>query len=216
MPSMQVRYIAIEGNIGAGKSTLARLLAERLGARLVMEEFADNTFLPKFYAEPERYAFPLELSFLADRYKQLKEFVAAPDLFAQPIVTDYLFIKSKLFARINLADAEYELFARVFEVMDLHLPQPDVLLFLHAPVSTLQAHIKERGREYEQSIADEYLARVSRMYDEYLGTIGFPIIMIDTSVCDFRAAPGALDGLVDMIFKPLEAKRHYLAAEGNR
>src|SRR5436305_3392100 len=139
---MPARYIAIEGNIGAGKSTLARLLAERLGARLVLEEFADNTFLPKFYAEPERYAFPLELSFLADRYKQLKEFVATPELFAQQIVTDYLFIKSRLFARINLNDAEYELFARVFDVMDLHLPQPDVLLYLHAPVPILQARIR--------------------------------------------------------------------------
>src|ERR1043165_7031003 len=154
---MAHRYIAIEGNIGAGKSTLAHLLSQQLDARLVLEEFADNTFLPKFYAEPERYAFPLELSFLADRYKQLQEFVATPELFAQPIVTDYLLIKSRLFARINLDNAEYELFTQVFDVMDLHLPPPDILIYLHAPVNILQARIRERGRDYEQSITDNYL-----------------------------------------------------------
>lgn len=206
---MQPRYIAIEGNIGAGKTTLARLLADRLDARLVLEEFADNTFLPKFYADPERYAFPLELSFLADRYKQLKDFVT-PDLFAQPVVTDYLFIKSKLFARINLSGAEYDLFARVFDVMDLHLPQPDVLLFLHAPIPTLQAHIKQRGRDYEQLIADEYLGRVSKMYEEYLSTVSLPIVMVDTSMYDFRINSGQLDRLLQLLSGPIESKKHFL------
>jgi deoxyadenosine/deoxycytidine kinase len=210
------RYIAIEGNIGAGKTTLAHLLADRLDARLVLEEFADNTFLPKFYADPERWAFPLELSFLADRYKQLKDFVATPDLFAQPVVTDYLFIKSKLFARINLDDSEFELFAKVFDVMQLHLPQPDVLLFLHAPVNTLQTHIRERGRDYEQAIADDYLARVSKMYDEYLGTLRSPVVMIDTSVFDFRTKSEDLDALLALISKELAPKRYFLEASGNR
>lgn len=209
---MPPRYIAIEGNIGAGKTTLAQLLAERIGGRLVLEEFADNNFLPKFYAEPERYAFPLELSFLADRYKQLKDFVAQPDLFAQPIVTDYLFIKSKLFARINLENAEYELFARVFEVMDLHLPQPDVLLFLHAPVHILQAHIRQRGRDYEQAIKDEYLARVSRMYEEYLSTLRLPVVMIDTSIFDFRGDSPHLQHLIKLLSAPLAPKRYLLQA----
>ncbi len=207
---MPPRYIAIEGNIGAGKTTLAQLLAQRLDARLVLEEFADNNFLPKFYAEPERYAFPLELSFLADRYKQLKDFVATPDLFAQPVVTDYLFIKSKLFARINLSDAEYDLFSKVFEVMELHLPPPDVLIFLHAPVPTLQAHIRKRGRDYEQTIADEYLGRVSRMYDEYLPTLRLPVVMIDTSVFDFEARPADTEQVLALLSGKLEAKRHFL------
>jgi deoxyadenosine/deoxycytidine kinase len=206
------RYIAIEGNIGAGKTTLANLLAQRIDARLVLEEFADNTFLPKFYADPERWAFPLELSFLADRYKQLKDFVATPELFDRHVVTDYLFIKSKLFARINLDDAEYELFSKVFEVMELHLPQPDVLLFLHAPVDTLQAHIRERGRDYEQSIADHYLLRVSKMYDEYLSTLCLPVVMIDTSEFDFRSNSEHLDALLALISGDLAPKRHFLHA----
>jgi len=204
------RYIAIEGNIGAGKTTLAKLLAEHLNARTVLEEFADNTFLPKFYADPERWAFPLELSFLADRYKQLKDFVATPDLFAQPVVTDYLFIKSRLFARINLDDSEYDLFAKVFDVMQLHLPQPDVLLFLHAPVGTLQEHIRERGRDYEQAIADDYLARVNKMYDEYLSTLSIPVVMIDTSALDLRIQSHQLKSLLALISKDLKPKRYYL------
>lgn len=208
------RYIAIEGNIGAGKTTLAQLVAAQLQARLVLEEFADNAFLPKFYADPGRWAFPLELSFLADRYKQLKEFVASPELFAQPVVSDYLFIKSKLFARINLEEAEYELFARVFEVMELHLRPPDVLLYLHAPVDALQAHIRERGRDYEQQIADEYLLRITEMYESYLSTICLPVVMIDSSRYDFRREPAALEALLALLSAPLTPSMHIF--EGGR
>ncbi len=204
-----MKYIAIEGNIGAGKTTLAQLLAGRLGARLVLEQFADNNFLPKFYADPERYAFPLELSFLADRYKQLGDF-SAPELFGEPVVSDYLFVKSRLFARINLPDAEYELFSRVFEVMNLHLPQPDVLLYLHAPLPTLQAHIRKRGRDYEQSIKDDYLRRISGMYDDYLATVPVPVVMIDTSRYDFEQQPDALEALLGLLSGPLQAEKIFL------
>jgi len=204
------RYIAIEGNIGAGKTTLATLLARQLGARLVLEEFADNPFLSRFYAEPERYAFPLELAFLADRYKQLKDLVATPDLFAQPVITDYLLIKSRLFARINLADAEYELFARIYDAMEVHLPQPDVLIFLHAPVATLQEHIRRRGRAYEQDIRDHYLERVSSMYDQYISTLACPVIIIDTSRYDFAAEGRQLNSLLALLSTTLKATKHYL------
>ena len=204
-----MKYIAIEGNIGAGKTTLAQLLAGELGARLVLEQFEDNNFLPKFYADPERYAFPLELSFLADRYKQLKDF-NTPDLFGQPVVADYLFIKSKLFARINLPDAEYELFSRVFDVMDMHLPQPDVLLYLYAPVPTLQAHIRKRGRDYEQCIADDYLARISAMYDNYLAAVQIPVVMIDTSRYNFEGDPEALKALLGAISAELLPQKIFL------
>ena len=206
------RYIAIEGNIGAGKTTLATLLAAHLGARLVLEEFADNNFLPKFYAEPERYAFPLELSFLADRYKQLKDFMAMPDLFGQPVVADYLFIKSRLFARINLESAEYDLFTRVFEVMDQHLPQPDVLIFLHAPIQTLREHIRRRGRDYEQGIEDNYLARVGKAYEQYINTLALPVVIIDTSIVDFTIDAHHLKALLRLLSMELEAKRYYIPA----
>ncbi len=204
------RYIAIEGNIGAGKTTLAKLLAEALDARLVLEEFADNTFLPKFYADPERYAFPLELSFLADRYKQLRDLSAAPDLFAQPVVSDYLLIKSRLFARINLEAAEYELFTKIFEVMDVHLPQPDVLIYLHAPVPALQEHIRMRGRAYEQNIGESYLERVRGMYELYINTLVVPLIMIDTSATDFSKHPAQLEALLRLLSGPLPPKKHFL------
>jgi deoxyadenosine/deoxycytidine kinase len=204
------RYIAIEGNIGAGKTTLATLLADHLGARLVLEEFAGNSFLPKFYAEPQRYAFPLEISFLADRYKQLKELVAKPDLFAQPVVTDYLLIKSRLFARINLEPAEYELFVRIFEAMDVQLPQPDVLIFLHAPVLTLQDHIRRRGREYEQAIGDQYLERVSHIYDQYINNLAFPVIVIDTAAFDFSTHEHQLKALLGLLSGELQPKKYFL------
>ena len=205
-------YIAIEGNIGVGKTTLAALLAKKLDAVLVLEEFAGNNFLPKFYADPERYAFPLELSFLTDRYKQLKDFIATPHLSGQPVVTDYLFIKSRLFANINLEPAEYELFSRVFDIMDLHLPRPDVLIFLHAPVPVLQDHIRRRGRDYEQDIKDSYLERVSKMYEHYLSTLMIPVVIIDTSVFDFTTSGRHLDSLLHLISGKLEARKYYLSA----
>ncbi|MBS1615659.1 MAG: deoxynucleoside kinase [Bacteroidetes bacterium] len=196
---MKPRYIAIEGNIGAGKTTLARLLAERLHARLILEEFSDNAFLPKFYEDPARWAFPLELSFLADRYKQLKEFLATPDLFAQPVISDYLFIKSRLFAKINLEEAEYQLFSKMYALMELHLPRPEVLLFLHAPLATLQAHIRERGRAYEQNIDSDYLLRVGESYQEFLNSLPIPILILDSSCLDFRDEPQAIEALIAQI-----------------
>jgi len=210
---MNYRYIAVEGNIGAGKTTLTNMLAEHYNARTVLEEFADNTFLPKFYQEPERYAFPLELSFLADRYKQLKEVLATPDLFQEKIIADYIFIKSKLFARINLKDEEYELFQNLFDIIDPNLPAPDLLIYLHAPVSRLQHNIHNRGRDYEQQIPDEYLERVQNVYQQYLKQEISKTLIIDISKVNFLRNPGQFVQLTNFLDKNYDFKSHYLAIE---
>lgn len=208
---MKYRYIAIEGNIGSGKTTLSTMLAKHYDARLVHEEFADNNFLPKFYAEPDRYAFPLELSFLADRYQQLKNLLSMQDMFQQTIISDYIFAKSKLFARTTLKDAEYDLFQKLFDIIDLHLPPPDVLIYLHAPIQQLQRNIQKRGRPYEQAIPDEYLEKVQQTYQQYIKQNLSKTIMIDMNEADFIANPKHFDKLVEFLEKDYDYQTHYLA-----
>ncbi|WP_116105438.1 deoxynucleoside kinase [Lewinella sp. IMCC34191] len=164
-------YVVIEGNIGAGKTTLARMLAERFNHRLVLEEFSDNPFLPLFYREPERYAFPVELFFMAERHKQLQAELSNPELFSQGTVADYLFIKTMLFARNSLNEQEFRLFTRLFRALDVAFPKPDLIVYLHRPVEALQANIRRRGREYEQDIGDAYLKSVQQVYLDYLRTV---------------------------------------------
>lgn len=198
-PVMNYRYIAVEGNIGSGKTTLATMLAAHLKARLVLEEFADNTFLPKFYAEPERYAFPLELSFLADRYKQLKGLLPAHDLFGEKVVADYVFTKSKLFARTNLKEDEYELFQKFFDIINQHLPQPDLIIYLHAPIARLQQNIARRGRTFEQAIPDEYLDKVELTYQQFLKQGVVRTLVVDMNEVDFLARPVDFERLVGVL-----------------
>jgi deoxyadenosine/deoxycytidine kinase len=207
---MKYRFIAIEGNIGAGKSTLANLLAKHYDAKLILEEFADNNFLPKFYQEPERYAFPLELSFLADRYKQLKSALLHPDLFQQKVVSDYLFIKSKLFAKVNLKTEEYELFQKLFDIIDLHLPAPDLLIYLHCPIKKLQENIQKRGRTYEQKIPDDYLEKVEEVYQQYLKQKLHKTVIIDTSHIDFIKELEYFSHLIRFLEEDIEFTTHYL------
>lgn len=183
---MEYHFIAIEGNIGAGKTTLAHKLAEHYNARLILEQFTDNPFLPKFYEDRERYAFPVELSFLAERYSQLKDTLLNRELFQQMIVADYTIIKSQLFARNNLSDDEYELFQRMAEIICTQLPRPDLLIYLHCPVSKLQQQIHHRGRSYEMNIADEYLMEIQEAYLQYLNYEEGRILMIDTAQTDFN------------------------------
>jgi deoxyadenosine/deoxycytidine kinase len=163
-------FIAIEGNIGAGKTTLATRLAADQNRRLILEEFSDNPFLPPFYREPERYAFPVELFFMAERHKQLQSELAQTDLFTSGVIADYIFVKTLLFARNTLPDEEFRLFSRLFNVMDAGFPNPELIVYLHRPVEALQANIAKRGREYEQEIKDEYLASVQSAYFNYFGT----------------------------------------------
>ena len=157
---MKYSFITIEGNIGAGKTTLSHLLAKHYNARLILEQFADNPFLPKFYESPSQYAFPLELFFMAERFKQLKDLLQQKDLFQSVTISDYLFTKCLLFAKINLADDEFRLYQRLFEIIHQQLIQPDILIYLHAPVNKLQQNIKKKSpflrAKYSRRLSFQY------------------------------------------------------------
>jgi deoxyadenosine/deoxycytidine kinase len=161
-------FIAIEGNIGAGKTTLSQMISERSGAKLIQEQFADNPFLPKFYEDPAKHAFPLELFFLAERYHQLKAHFSSPDLFQQKVVSDYFIGKSLIFSRNNLSEDELKLFRNLYDIMFSNLPKPDLLIYLHLKTEGLQKNIKKRGRIYEQDIQDGYLDAVQKGYLDFL------------------------------------------------
>lgn len=179
-------FIAIEGNIGSGKTSLASKLASELQARLVLEEFEDNSFLPKFYKDSRRYAFPLEMSFLAARFNQLKGQLNEQDLFTKHTVSDYLFAKCLLFSKVNLDEDEYELYSKVFSIIQLQLRKPDLLVYLHNPVEKLLWQIKNRGRAYEQEISPEYLESLQTAYFEYLNQQNDQrILILDCSALDY-------------------------------
>ena len=179
-------FIAIEGNIGAGKTTLANRLAADYNRRLILEEFSDNPFLPPFYREPERYAFPVELFFMAERHKQLQAELTQTDLFTNGVIADYIFVKTLLFARNTLPAEEFRLFSRLFKVMDAGFPNPDLIVFLHRPVEALQANIAKRGREYEQEMKDEYLKSVQDAYFNYFGSQKeVPILVLEIGELNF-------------------------------
>lgn len=206
---MKYHFITIEGNIGAGKTTLAHILAKKLNARLIMEEFADNPFLPKFYENPGQYAFPLELFFMAERYKQLKELIHTGDLFQSVTISDYLFTKCLLFAKVNLPDEEFRLYQKLFEIIHSQLVQPEILLYLHAPVQKLQKNIKKRNRSYEQSIPDEYLFRIQEAYTNYIRQHNIKAIFIDVSNADFLGNERHVQVVLDALDKDLGSGQHY-------
>jgi deoxyadenosine/deoxycytidine kinase len=208
---MDYHFITIEGNIGAGKTTLSHLLSKQLDARLVLEEFADNPFLPKFYENPKQYAFPLELFFMAERYKQLKDMIISRDLFNTITVSDYLFTKCLLFARVNLPEEEYRLYQRLFEIIHAQIIQPDILIYLHAPVSKLQQNIRKRNRSYEQSIPDEYLYNIQETYHSYIRHHNVPTLLVDVSKADFLNNPAHLQTIIDALGKKYDAGLHVVS-----
>src|SRR5438477_9629712 len=198
---MKYHFITIEGNIGAGKTTLAHLLAKHYNARLILEEFADNPFLPKFYENPGQFAFPLELFFMAERFKQLKELIQQKDLFQSLTISDYLFTKCLLFAKINLTEDEFRLYQRLFDIMYQQLIQPDILIYLHAPVSKLQLNIKKRNRSYEQSIPDQYLFNIQETYTHYIKQHNIKTLFIDAGNADFLGNEKHLKVITDALEK---------------
>ncbi len=202
-------FMAVEGNIGAGKTTLCRMLARDFGYRLILEEFADNPFLPHFYKNPERYAFPVELFFMTERHKQLQAELSQRDLFQQSIISDYIFFKTLLFARNNLSQEEYRLFQRLFNILNASFPRPGLLVYLHRSADNLLANIRRRGREYEQEISADYLQQIQNTYFEYFkSNENLPILIIDLEQVDFLNKPEYYEKILEVLRKPYHPGVH--------
>jgi len=193
-------YIAIEGNIGAGKTTLSKMIGDDFNAKLVLERFADNPFLPKYYADMERYAFPLEMSFLADRYQQLSDDLAQFDLFKNFIVSDYYIFKSLIFAQVSLPKEEYVLYRRMFDLMYKEIAKPDLYIYLYQNTDRLLENIKKRGRDYEQNIAKEYLEKIHQGYSNFIKTEqNLNTLIIDVSEYDFANTNDDYTAIIKLI-----------------
>ena len=179
-------YVAIEGNIGSGKTSLSNLMSDEFNAKIVLERFADNPFLPKFYEDQERFAFPLEMSFLADRYQQLTDDLAQFDLFKNFIVSDYYIFKSLIFAQVTLQKEEYALYRKMFDIMYKEISKPDLYIYLYQNTDRLLENIKKRGRIYEQNIEASYLQKIHVGYTNFIKTEqDLNTLIIDVSELDF-------------------------------
>ncbi|MFV8362004.1 2-amino-4-hydroxy-6-hydroxymethyldihydropteridine diphosphokinase [Flavobacterium sp. ZT3P35] len=201
----QFNYVAFEGNIGAGKTTLATKISEDFNAKTVLERFADNPFLPKFYKDQNRYAFPLEMSFLADRYQQLSDDLAQFDLFKDFLVADYHIFKSLIFAKITLAEDEYRLYRNLFDIIYREMPKPDLYIYLYQNSERLLQNIKKRGRSYEQKIPAEYLDKINSGYLDYIKfQTDLNVLIIDVSDRDFVKNQEDYLFILDAIQKKIE------------
>ncbi|MEI8203899.1 MAG: deoxynucleoside kinase [Bacteroidota bacterium] len=183
---MNYDYIAIEGNIGAGKTTLSKKIASEYDAMLILEQFEDNSFLPKFYNDPDRYAFPLELTFIAERYQQLKQMQLSLNLFNPFVIADYFIDKSLIFSRNTLSEDEYLLYTKLFSIINNSLPKPELLVYLHVNINRLLKNINNRGRDYEQQIKYEYLEKIEKGYFNHFTSLpDLRILIIDANEIDF-------------------------------
>ncbi len=201
------KYIVIEGNIGAGKTTFVRRFVDDINARGIYERFEDNDFLPKFYAEPEKYAFTLEMSFLADRYHQLREELNKQDIFTTGIVSDYFLMKSLIFARSTLGEDEYRLYRDIFEIIYQRLSKPDLYVYLHKTPETLLKNISKRGRSYEKTITGEYLKSIESSYFTFFKQHPeLNPLIIDTDGLDFVTNKADYQQICEIINN--ELKKH--------
>ena len=200
MDKLNHKYIVIEGNIGTGKSTLAKLISQDFNARLVLETFADNPFLPKFYNNKERYAFPLELSFLAERYKQLKNDFDTADLFHDVTLADYHFFKSLIFAAKTLPEDEYRLYRQIFDIIYNMTPSPDLYIYLHRPIPILLDQIKKRGRTYEKNIDAIYLKNIQDGYFQFFKEHPeMPVLILNLDDLNFKTNTLLYKKIIDLI-----------------
>lgn len=212
--SLAYPYVVIEGNIGVGKTTFCRKLQEKYDARLILEQFSDNPFLPYFYENPERHAFSVELFFMTERHRQLQEELIQGDLFNQQIISDYIFIKTLLFAKNNLNEEEYRLFNRLFHVLNAHFKKPDLVVYLHRPISSLLTQIKKRGRSYEMEMSTMYLENIQKAYfDFFKMDPEYPILVVGIGDLDFEKDVQAFDLLNSLLLQKYETKVHFIDLE---
>lgn len=196
-------FMAIEGNIGAGKTTFCKMLAADVSSHLILEQFTDNPFLPLFYDNPARYALPVELFFMTERHKQLQEAFANTDLFTPLSIADYFFIKTLIFAKNNLETREFRLFKSLFDVLNATYPKPDILVYLHRSIDDLLKNIHKRGRTYETDISRDYLIDIQNSYFDYFKTENtLPIVIVDVEGVDFVEDKDAYERLKTVLQKP--------------
>lgn len=197
-----MNFLVIEGNIGVGKTTLAKMISQDYNAQFVGETFADNPFLAKFYKSPKEYAFTLEMSFMAERYSQLMNELQNRDLFKDFAVSDYYFMKSLIFSSVTLTSDEYNLYRKFFDIIYARLPRPDLYVYLHKNPDNLKSQIIKRGRDYEQDIEQNYLENITKAYFQYFKQQSeFPVLIIDTNNVDFVASKKDYYKLCDTIFQ---------------
>ncbi len=202
-------YIAIEGPIGVGKTSLAKLMSTRLGARLVLEEFEENPFLPDFYIDPERYGFQTQLFFLLQRYRQQQE-LRQVDMFQNLLVTDYMFVKDRLFASLNLNEKEMHLYDTVANLLERNIIKPDLVIYLQANTDTLMKNISLRGRDMEKDIAFDYIDALNQVYTEYFFRYqDTPLVIINTSNIDFVNNSNDLDEIINYIRQPISGTKFF-------
>lgn len=208
-PPREIRHIAIEGVIGAGKTSLARMLSERLGARLVLERFEENPFLPKFYEDPEHYAFQTQIFFLLSRYKQQQELFQA-DLFHNFVITDYIFEKDKIFAYLTLQDEELKLYETLLNAIEKNVPTPDLVVYLQSSVDRLMANIRKRGRKMEENMSEEYIRDLNEAYNYFFFRYkATPLLIVKATEIDFVNNELDFQDLLEQILRPNRAAVEY-------
>ncbi|MBX2815963.1 MAG: deoxynucleoside kinase [Saprospiraceae bacterium] len=210
--NLPYRYICIEGNIGSGKTTLCTRMAKLLNTKLILEQFTDNPFLPYFYNEPERYAFPVEIFFMTERHKQMQKHILAHDLFAEHIIADYFFTKTLLFAKQNLNESEFRIFHQLFELLNKPFPNPDLLVYLHRSTDRLLEIIDERGRAMETPISKDYLQSIQDAYFDYFRSEdAFPVLIIDVEHMDFAKKKEDLHELMQLMSRKYQPGVHRIS-----
>ena len=204
-----LNYIAIEGPIGVGKTSLAKLLSKRLSAKLILEKFEENPFLSEFYDDPTRFAFQTQLFFLLQRYQQQQD-IRQVDMFHNLLISDYMFIKDRLFASLNLDDKEMNLYDSIANMMERNVINPDLIIYLQADTATLMKNIDKRGRNFESNISYEYINELNEIYTEYFFRYNdTPLVIINTNNIDFVHNPGDLDQVIQYIKQPVSGTKFF-------